>query len=306
MDTLPRDMHLYILRFVDRPDIQWRVRFLSRYWKTLSLESYLWECKVRMLPEKQDVSRYRVVPSRQAEPEVKSWEWLYRALTHEITTDAPNQVGYLNHGRIRQLGTFTNRVLHGFGIEERPMSLSISNWDCGFRKGYTRSEIYLGNSKVNTYEGEVAIDKEGHGIYTWSNGASYEGEYKNDEINGFGRYNGPDDFVYVGKFDHARYDQIGFCVSRASYYMGEYKTDSRDGKGYLYFPDGALYCGDWVADRRHGQGYARDCDGNEYVGEWRDDHPVDPSFTCHWNGVFNLFREELLAYIRKIMHHIYL
>lgn len=39
---------------------------------------------------------------------------------------------------------------------------------------------------------------QGHGIYTWANGAKYDGEYKDNKKNGHGLHTWPDGSMYKG------------------------------------------------------------------------------------------------------------
>jgi hypothetical protein len=39
---------------------------------------------------------------------------------------------------------------------------------------------------------------QGHGVYTWANGAKYDGEYKDNKKNGHGLHTWPDGSMYEG------------------------------------------------------------------------------------------------------------
>ena len=45
---------------------------------------------------------------------------------------------------------------------------------------------------------------DGKGTYTWPDGRSYEGEYKNDKKHGTGTYKWADGRVYVGGWDSGK------------------------------------------------------------------------------------------------------
>ena len=42
--------------------------------------------------------------------------------------------------------------------------------------------------------------REGHGTFTWANGESYTGEFKNNQPNGQGEYSWPSGRKYTGQF----------------------------------------------------------------------------------------------------------
>ena len=53
----------------------------------------------------------------------------------------------------------------------------------------------------DTYEGNmVAGQREGHGKYTWSNGAVFEGQYSGNKKNGRGKITLPDKSVFEGEY----------------------------------------------------------------------------------------------------------
>ena len=66
----------------------------------------------------------------------------------------------------------------------------------------------------------------GKGIYSYSNGEKYEGQFKNGERHGRGILNFPDGNKYIGLF----------------------KNGKRHGQGILSLPDGSYYMGEWEDD----------------------------------------------------------
>ena len=51
-------------------------------------------------------------------------------------------------------------------------------------------------------------------------------------------------------------------------YIGEYKGETRSGKGSMYFVDKSVYHGNWGKDKRHGQGTYYGVNREKYFGEW--------------------------------------
>jgi SH3-like domain-containing protein len=66
----------------------------------------------------------------------------------------------------------------------------------------------------------------GKGIYSYSNGEKYEGQFKDGERHGRGILNFPDGNKYIGQF----------------------KNGKRHGQGILNLPDGSYYMGEWKDD----------------------------------------------------------
>ena len=93
---------------------------------------------------------------------------------------------------------------------------------------------------------------DGWGEYTWDNGATYVGEFKNGLKHGKG---------YWTKGDNTK-DNPG------SSYQGDYKLDKKWGTGTFTWPSGNTYFGEYVNDERHGKGLMKWMDGSSYDGEW--------------------------------------
>lgn len=74
----------------------------------------------------------------------------------------------------------------------------------------------------------------GKGIYTWENGAKYEGSWKDGKRNGFGKY----------------------TYANGTIYEGSWKDDKKEGKGKMWVYEGkkliGIYKGTWQNDQMHG------------------------------------------------------
>ena len=70
------------------------------------------------------------------------------------------------------------------------------------------------------------------GTYTYDNGDTYIGEWRDDKSHGQGTY----------------------TWASGEKYVGEWKDDKRNGQGTNTLADGEKYVGEWRDDKRHGQG----------------------------------------------------
>mmetsp|Transcript_40423 Transcript_40423/g.49035 ORF Transcript_40423/g.49035 Transcript_40423/m.49035 type:complete len:194 (+) Transcript_40423:76-657(+) len=101
------------------------------------------------------------------------------------------------------------------------------------------------------YVGNLDFDgtRKGKGVYTFANGASYDGEYLKNLKEGNGKFTYPDQSVYEGGW----------------------KEDLRSGQGTYTFPNGDTYKGGWEADKKHGDGeYQFKEAGSKFSGTWAE------------------------------------
>lgn len=124
------------------------------------------------------------------------------------------------------------------------------------------------------YEGPLVDGKpHGKGIFIWSTGVRYEGDFVHGVIEGFGRKDYPDGY-YEGDFrNNNRHGYGKYFGKDRSYYDGEYRDDMKNGHGYEKYITNkgyvAEYDGDIVNDVWEGMGILKIND-YVYVGEFRN------------------------------------
>jgi len=96
-------------------------------------------------------------------------------------------------------------------------------------------------------------------MYTWNDGRTFKGEWKNNCMHGKGVYTWPN-----GK----KYD-------------GDYRDDKKDGQGVYTWPDGRQYSGPWKKGKQEGIGRFRSKNGTVKSGLWEDGKRV------RWISVIN-------------------
>ena len=110
------------------------------------------------------------------------------------------------------------------------------------------------------------------GNYTLPDGSVYEGEWKDDIRNGYGKMTWPGGRVYEGQLQKSIRNGIGKMTwPDGSVYEGEWKDGIRNGYGKMTWPDGRVYEGQYINGIKTGYGKMTWPDGKVYRGEWKDD-----------------------------------
>ena len=137
-----------------------------------------------------------------------------------------------------------------------------------------QQSIYLFKGFKHIYSGQLKEGteiKEGIGIVVISNGAIYEGFWKNDTFNGKGRFIWDTGEYYIGDWkDGKRHGYGDDYYTSGGRYEGEWKDGNKHGKGVDYFADGNRYEGEYRDGKKNGQGTLYWADGIKYTGEWKD------------------------------------
>ena len=123
----------------------------------------------------------------------------------------------------RYTGEWENDKRHGQGVlsgkdkdDGRPMALSGE-----FKDGLPIGQATEVMPDGSIYVGGVGrkdegVCKEGHGTWTFLDGAEYVGEFRDDNVNGQGTWNYPDGHMYVGQLKDGRFHGHGTMT-----YVGE-------------------------------------------------------------------------------------
>ena len=89
-----------------------------------------------------------------------------------------------------------------------------------------------------------------------ANDRSYKGQYKKDQMHGYGVWSGKNGDTFEGDFVFDCRDGKGrsVCGETGEVYEGDWKQSMRHGMGEMKKPDGETYQGAWEDDEMHGQG----------------------------------------------------
>ena len=104
----------------------------------------------------------------------------------------------------------------------------------------------------------------------------YEGDWKNDKIEGKGKMIWKTGEVYEGEWSNNLKEGKGIeTYTDGAKYEGNFKNSKFEGKGVLYYANGCRYEGDFKNNNRHGSGimyYKSDGIGKS-MGDFVDDKP---------------------------------
>src|SRR5579872_1109533 len=100
--------------------------------------------------------------------------------------------------------------------------------------------------------------------YIWPGGDTYEGEFTDGQMNGYGRIRYTEGIVYEGSV----------------------KNGIPHGKGQFTFPNGDRYEGDCANGQMHGQGRLTFANGNVYIGKLEKGNPHGSGKMTFPNGDF--------------------
>lgn len=153
----------------------------------------------------------------------------------------------------------------------RPLQLQ-RQWKINDEKAYksgTRRTLYWAQKKEAGEEGVVEGEP-------FTQGQSYQGEWKNNLKDGYGIQQYANGNKYEGQWSESRRHGEGVLWAKVGsklrkVYTGGWLDDKKHGEGTYFYQGGDSYQGSWELGRRHGQGTMRYADGSVYIGTWHTD-----------------------------------
>lgn len=118
------------------------------------------------------------------------------------------------------------------------------------------STLFKKKKQITTeYVGERNEEgkKHGRGLLTYSDGSSYDGEWKDGVMEGQGT----------------------FCYKNGDVYSGCFVNNKPHGRGLMMYKNENIYDGEWHDGMRTGDGTLTFANGSVYLGGWKKGIPVD-------------------------------
>ena len=211
-----------------------------------------------------------------------------------IFPDGTKYEGEIHNNKISGIGkftfptgaTYTGEVLNGFrngkGIYHNPIGITYEGeWKNGLKNGkgkMTRLSMVYEGDWLN---GNIT----GQGKIRWENGNIYEGNFKENHINGFGsmiwydlleKYTGNwKNDLQNGNGIHIWYEPKGEIKLMRNRYIGEWVNGIRNGYGIFFYSNGSYYEGIWENNYKSGFGIMTFQDGSKYIGRFEEDRLID-------------------------------
>lgn len=114
-----------------------------------------------------------------------------------------------------------------------------------------KTGIYI-FSNADKYDGEYirssdgGLERTGTGMHTSCDGTIYEGQWKNDKMDGNGRIQFPSGATYEGNFEENKFHGNGRYVwPNGSLFEGTFTQNKMEGEGQFTDTDGQVWCGNF-------------------------------------------------------------
>ena len=182
--------------------------------------------------------------------------------------------GRLTTPRYVRLGTWRNDQFTGWGRESKRNGDVLEG---RFVDGKVTGKGILKNAKGNLYVGDfVESRRHGYGeldtnrihykggfvgdrfngkgiIHFKIEGHDYDGDFRDNEINGNGVFRWTNGDVYDGQMRRGKMNGVGrYTYANGQIYEGNYVNGVKEGRGRLIYPNGFVYDGDFIGGRPRG------------------------------------------------------
>lgn len=188
--------------------------------------------------------------------------------------------GTMQLGMLFYEGEFVENAPHGRGAMTLPDGLVGSG---SFEQGRpTGREFELKWPNGARYRGDVGqhLAMDGTGTLTYSDGTTYEGQFRNGRLEGNGVLKSAAGGIRSGAFIDGRLHGKGSIhYQNGAHYEGELRADLPEGQGRLTHANGGFYEGAFVGGHSQGKGKLKYGTGDTYEGDFLAGEP-------HGTGVF--------------------
>ncbi len=116
----------------------------------------------------------------------------------------------------------------------------------------------------------------GKGVYVYTNGFKYQGNFVNGNREGYGLLTGADGESYDGMWADDNFNGQGTYIwSNGAKYTGEWKNGVQDGYGIFFYTNGDKYTGYFKNNKFSGKGKYTWADGSVQEGTYENGEFVE-------------------------------
>ncbi len=191
--------------------------------------------------------------------------------------------------RIEYKGEWKNGTFHGKGIlKEAWGDIYIGDFVNNKAEGFGRQDIYNSNGELDgSFEGELKNDYlNGQGYYEIK-GCRYEGLFKDHYLNGEGKVTCESGYQAKGIFKDDELNGQGFeSWEGGTTKSGEYKDGYLNGKGEINWDSGGKEIGTFLEGDLNGYGIKIWSSGTKYEGDWVKGKGTGKAVITYNNGVY--------------------
>lgn len=122
---------------------------------------------------------------------------------------------------------------------------------------------------------EEAAGRDDVGVFTYADGTKYDGQFTRKDVTMVKR-NGNGVLFDVGAtydgqwLDDEMHGDGTITYESGATYVGSFYSSMFDGKGRYTWPDGSNYEGSWRLNKMHGEGVYTDASGQRWYGKFYD------------------------------------
>eukprot|EP00347_Sterkiella_histriomuscorum_P022670 403337598 len=147
-------------------------------------------------------------------------------------------------------------------LENSPQKIIPHTQEIGLRmKSMAKAQKHLQKEMSAQLSMLMGADK-GKGIFTFKGIGIYEGEFVDDQIQGFGKITNDNGSSYEGYWKESQMNGQGKFIDEYGHtYEGNFVNDEQEGFGIMIWTTGEKYEGQWRNGQRHGEAWYTDSAG---------------------------------------------
>lgn len=150
--------------------------------------------------------------------------------------------------------------------------LDLMEGDASGSKGWHFHDI-LSQNKTITYASDECISgdcKNGKGVFKWSNGDKYEGEFNRGRKHGKGIFYAANGDKFEGEFSYNKYYKGTLTFSNGEKFMGDYNSAGKIKSGTFSYKNGDTYDGYYSGGIPSRSGTYTFANGSKYIGQFKE------------------------------------